>query len=147
MIQLPIGLESDLEGVIDLVTMKAVYFDGDQGENIRIEEIPERLRAEAEAKREELLDAVSMFSDELMETILEEKTPSEEMIHAAIRRGTLSLEFTPVMIGSAYKNKGVQKLLDAVNAYLPSPTEVENTALDRTRARPRSRSATTRRTR
>ena len=130
MIQLPIGLESDLEGVIDLVTMKAVYFDGDQGEQIREEEIPAGLRAEAEAKREELLDAVSMFSDELMETILEEKTPSEEMIHAAIRRGTLSLEFTPVMIGSAYKNKGVQKLLDAVNAYLPCPTEVENTALD-----------------
>ncbi|MHB8811428.1 MAG: GTP-binding protein, partial [Desulfobulbaceae bacterium] len=130
MIQLPIGLESDLEGVIDLVTMKAVYFDGEQGETIRIEEIPERLRAEAEAKREELLDAVSMFSDELMETILEEKTPSEEMIQAAIRRGTLSLEFTPVMIGSAYKNKGVQKLLDAVNDYLPCPTEVENTALD-----------------
>jgi elongation factor G len=130
MIQMPIGLESDLEGVIDLVTMKAVYFDGDQGETIRIEEIPERLRAEAEGKREELLDAVSMFSDELMETILEEKTPSEEMIHTAIRRGTLSLQFTPVMIGSAYKNKGVQKLLDAVNAYLPCPTDVENTALD-----------------
>jgi elongation factor G len=130
MVQLPIGLEMDLEGVIDLVTMKAVYFDGDQGEKIRIEEIPERLRAEAEAKREELLDAVSMFSDELMETILEEKTPSEEMIHEAIRRGTLSLQFTPVLIGSAYKNKGVQKLLDAVTEYLPSPTEVENTALD-----------------
>ncbi|MHB8789982.1 MAG: elongation factor G [Desulfobulbaceae bacterium] len=130
MIQLPIGLESDLEGVIDLVTMKAVYFDGDQGENIRIEEIPERLRAEADAKREELLDAVSMYSDELMETMLEEKTPSEEMVQEAIRRGTLSLEFTPVMIGSAYKNKGVQKLLDAVNAYLPCPTEVENIALD-----------------
>ncbi|MFZ5797864.1 MAG: elongation factor G [Desulfobulbaceae bacterium] len=130
MIQLPIGLESDLEGVVDLVTMKAVYFDGDQGEKIREAEIPENLRAEAEAKREELLDAVSMFSDELMEAILEEKTPSEELIRAAIRRGTLSLEFTPVMIGSAYKNKGVQKLLDAVNDYLPSPTEVENTALD-----------------
>ncbi|HHO47730.1 MAG TPA: elongation factor G [Desulfobacteraceae bacterium] len=130
MVQLPIGLEADLEGIVDLVTMKAVYFDGDQGEKIRIEEIPESLRAEAEAKREEMLDAVSMFSDELMEVMLEEGTPSEEMIITAIRRGTLALEFTPVMIGSAYKNKGVQCLLDAINAYLPSPTEVENTALD-----------------
>lgn len=130
MLQLPIGLESDLEGVIDLVTMKAVYFDGDQGENIRYEEIPDNLKDEAEEKREELLDAVSMFSDELMEVILEEGTPSEEMIHDAIRKGTLSLELAPVMIGSAYKNKGVQPLLDAVNAYLPSPTDIENTALD-----------------
>ena len=130
MVQLPIGLESELEGIVDLVTMKAVYFDGDQGENIRIEEIPDHLKDEAEEKREELLDAVSMFSDELMEVILEEGTPSEEMIHEAIRKGTLSLELAPVMIGSAYKNKGVQLLLDAVNAYLPTPTEIENTALD-----------------
>lgn len=130
MIQLPIGLESDLEGIIDLVRMKAVYFDGDQGETIRIDEIPAHLRDDAEAKREELLDAVSMFSDELMESMLEEAEIPEAMIQDAIRRGTLSLELTPVMIGSAYKNKGVQLLLDAVNAYLPCPTDVENTALD-----------------
>ncbi|GAB4333835.1 MAG: elongation factor G [Desulfobulbaceae bacterium] len=130
MLQLPIGLESDLQGVVDLVSMKAVYFDGDQGEKVRYEEIPEEMRAEAEARREELLDAVSMFSDELMEVMLEEQEPSEELIHEAIRRGTLSLEFTPVLIGSAYKNKGVQPLLDAVNYYLPCPTDVENTALD-----------------
>jgi elongation factor G len=130
MLQLPIGLEADLQGIVDLVTMKAVYFEGDQGEKIRIEEIPEFLKAEAEAKREEMLDAVSMFSDELMEVMLEEGTLTEEMINTAIRRGTLALEFTPVLIGSAYKNKGVQSLLDAVNAYLPNPTEVENTALD-----------------
>lgn len=130
MVQLPIGLEIDLEGVIDLVIMKAVYFDGDQGETIRFGEIPDNMKAEAEQKREELLDAVSMFSDELMEVMLEEGTPSAEMIREAIRRGTLSLEFTPVMIGSAYKNKGVQLLLDAVNDYLPCPTDVQNTALD-----------------
>lgn len=130
MIQLPIGLESDLEGIIDLVTMKAIYFDGDQGESIRQEEIPAHLLEEAEAKREELLDAVSMFSDELMEFMLEEAEIPETMILDAIRRGTLSLELTPVMIGSAYKNKGVQLLLDAVNAYLPCPNDVENTALD-----------------
>ena len=130
MIQMPIGLESDLEGVVDLVVMKAVYFEGDQGETLRYAEIPEHLQAEADEKREELLDAISMYSDELMEVMLEEGTPSEEMVRNAIRKGTLSLEFTPVMIGSAYKNKGVQILLDAVNEYLPCPTDVENTALD-----------------
>jgi elongation factor G len=130
MIQLPIGLEIDLEGVVDLVVMKAVYFEGDQGETLRYAEIPEHMQAEAEEKREVLLDAISMFSDELMEVMLEEGTPSEEMIMDAIRKGTLSLEFTPVLIGSAYKNKGVQILLDAVNEYLPCPTDVENTALD-----------------
>jgi len=130
MLQMPIGLESDLEGMVDLVTMKAIYFDGEQGDKIRIEEIPAELMDEAQAKREELMDAVSMFSDELMEKMLEEEEIPEEMIHEAIRRGTLSLELTPVMMGSAYKNKGVQVLLDAVNSYLPCPTDVENTALD-----------------
>lgn len=130
MMQLPIGLESDMEGIIDLVAMKAVYFDGDQGEKIRFEEIPAELQDEASEKREELLDAVSMFSDELMEAMLEEEEIPEEMIHAAIRKGTLALELTPVLIGSAYKNKGVQLLLDAVGNYLPNPTDIENLALD-----------------
>lgn len=130
MIQLPIGLENDLEGMVDLVAMKAIYFDGDQGDDIRYEDIPENMRDEADEKREELLDAVSMFSDELMEAMLEEEEISEEMVHEAIRRGTLALEFAPVMIGSAYKNKGVQPLLDAVQTYLPCPTDVENIALD-----------------
>ncbi len=130
MLQIPIGLENDMEGVVDLVTMKAIYFDGDQGDELRYEAIPDRLKDEAEEKREELLDAVSMFSDELMEAMLEEQEISEEMIHAAIRKGTLSLELAPVMIGSAYKNKGIQPLLDAVNAYLPCPLDVENIALD-----------------
>ncbi|WP_028579518.1 elongation factor G [Desulfogranum japonicum] len=130
MLQLPIGLESDLEGMVDLVTMKAIYFDGEQGDSIRIEEIPDNLRDEAEEKREELLDAVSMFSDELMEAMLEEEEIDEALIHEAVRKGTLSLELTPVFIGSAYKNKGVQPLLDAVTSYLPCPTDVENTALD-----------------
>jgi len=130
MIQLPIGLENDLEGMVDLVSMKAIYFDGEQGDDIRYEEIPENMQDEAEEKREVLLDAVSMFSDELMEAMLEEQEISDEMVHEAIRRGTLALEFAPVMIGSAYKNKGVQPLLDAVQAYLPCPIDVENTALD-----------------
>jgi len=130
MIQIPIGLESDMEGVVDLITMKAIYFDGDQGDQLRFEEIPAHLQDQADAKREELLDAVSMFSDELMEAMLEEREIPEEMVHAAIRKGTLNLELAPVMIGSAYKNKGIQPLLDAVNMYLPCPTDVENIALD-----------------
>ena len=130
MIQLPIGLESELEGMVDLVTMKAIYFDGDQGDDLRYEEIPEHLKDDAEEKREELLDAVSMFSEELMEAMLEEEEIPEKLVHAAIRKGTLDLELAPVMIGSAYKNKGVQPLLDAVETYLPCPTDVENIALD-----------------
>jgi elongation factor G len=130
MIQLPIGLESDLEGMVDLVTMKAIYFDGEQGDDIRIEAIPAEMQDTADEKREEMLDAVSMFSDELMEAMLEEEEITDAMVHEAIRRGTLSLELAPVMIGSAYKNKGVQPLLDAVQMYLPCPTDVENLALD-----------------
>jgi elongation factor G len=129
MLQIPIGLEGDLKGVVDLITMKALYFEGENGDIIREAEIPESLREEAASKREVMLDAVSMFSDELMEAVLE-GTPSEEMIRAAIRKGTLGLELTPVLVGSAYKNKGVQVLLDAVNLYLPNPNDVPSTALD-----------------
>jgi elongation factor G len=130
MMQLPIGLESDLNGIIDLVTMKAVYFDGKNGEVIREEEIPENFREEAAEMREALLEEVSMFSEELMEALLEGGEVDPALIYDAIRKGTLSLEFTPVLIGSAYKNKGVQLLLDAVENYLPCPTDVTNMALD-----------------
>ncbi len=129
LLQLPIGLEADFEGVIDLIEMKAVYFRGDNGEVIEEGEIPAELVDEAEAKRADLLDAVSLFSDELLEAALEDRA-TPELIHEAIRRGTLSLDFTPVLIGSAYKNKGVQKLMDAVNHYLPSPTDVPIEAVD-----------------
>jgi elongation factor G len=130
MVQLPIGLENDLVGVVDLVTMKALYFDGDNGEVVREAEIPAALQERAKEKREELLEAVSMFSDELMEVMLEEGEIDPALIQAAVRKGTLALEFTPVFVGSAYKNKGVQPMLDGVNAYLPCPTDVENVALD-----------------
>jgi elongation factor G len=129
LIQLPIGLEADFRGVIDLVKMKAFRFEGDNGEHIIEEEIPAELADEAKTAREEMLDAVSMFSDELTEAILEEKV-SEPLIHDAIRRGTISLGLTPVLLGSAYKNKGVQLLLNAVTQYLPCPTDVENTGVD-----------------
>jgi len=129
MMQLPIGLEGDLEGVIDLVKMKAIYFEGDNGEKIREAEIPANLLDEATVKREEMLDAVSMFSDELMEAILEGE-PTEKMIKEAIRKGTLALELAPVFMGSAYKNKGVQCLLDAITMYMPNPMDIKNIALD-----------------
>ena len=130
MMQLPIGLENDLTGVVDLITMKAVYNEGDNGDIIRIDEIPAALLEEATAKREALLEEVSMFSEELMEAILEGKDIDPQIIYDAVRKGTLALEFTPVFMGSAYKNKGIQALLDAVEQYLPCPTDVTNVALD-----------------
>jgi elongation factor G len=129
MMQIPIGLEAEHKGVIDLVTLKAVYFDGENGEKIRVEEIPAAMSDEAAAARETMLDAVSLYSDELTEAILEDKV-TEALIHDAVRKGTLSRELTPVFMGSAYKNKGVQPLLDAVTRYLPSPLDVENSGVD-----------------
>src|SRR5207237_2689228 len=129
MMQIPIGLEGDHEGIVDLIEMKAHYFDGANGDIRRVEEIPASLRKQAEEKRGEMLDAVSMYSDELMEAILEDRA-TPELIHEAIRKGTLSLDLTPVFLGSAYKNKAVQPLLDAVTRYLPSPAEIVNEALD-----------------
>lgn len=129
LMQIPIGLENKHEGLVDLVTMKAVYFDGDDGENVRLEEIPSALQEEAREKREEMLDAASLFSDELTEAILEE-AETEDLIIAAIRKGTILRELTPVFLGSAYRNKGVQSLLDAVVHYLPDPSQVNNYALD-----------------
>jgi elongation factor G len=129
--QIPIGLEIDSRGIVDLVAMKALYFEGDNGEIVRTEEIPENLLAEAKTKREELIDAASMFSDELTEAILEERNIPEDLILTAVRRGALKRELTPVFMGSAYKNKGVQPLLDAVNRLLPCPADVQNEALDR----------------
>ena len=130
LMQIPIGLEDRLQGVVDLVEMKAIYFDaGPNRDQAREAEIPEELVAEAQAKREEMLDAVSMVSDELMEAMLEENV-TPEIIKKAVRKGTIGLELCPVFVGSAYKNKGIQPLLDGVIDYLPNPTEVTNVALD-----------------
>ena len=128
--QIPIGLENEAEGVVDLVSMKALYFDGDNGEKVRTEEIPQNLLEEAKAKREELIDAASLFSDELTEAILDEKEITPQILYAAVRKGTLKREITPVYMGSAYKNKAVQPMLDGVTYLLPCPSEVENVALD-----------------
>ncbi|MBQ6674395.1 MAG: elongation factor G, partial [Spirochaetia bacterium] len=130
LMQIPIGLEDKLEGVVDLVKMKAIYFRGDNGLDVVEEEIPESLKAEAEEKRELMLDAASMFSDELAEAYLNGEDIPQDMIHDAVRKGVLARELVPVFMGSAYKNKGIQPLLDAVVRYLPAPEDVENTALD-----------------
>lgn len=129
LMQVPIGLEDALTGVIDLVAMEAVYFDGNEGEFVRREPMPAGLLAETQKWREKLIDAVSMLSDEVMEAALEGRV-SEGLLRKAVREGTISRRLLPVFMGSAYHNKGVQPLLDAVVDYLPNPSEVENEALD-----------------
>jgi len=129
LMQIPIGLEDKFSGIVDLVSMKALYFEGDNGEKVRTGEIPAQMIEQAQAQREDLLDAASMFSDELMEAIIEDRV-REDLICQAVREGTLSRRLTPVFMGSAYKNVGVQLILDGVNQYLPAPAEVENVALD-----------------
>ncbi|MDP2306903.1 MAG: elongation factor G [Pseudomonadota bacterium] len=129
MLQLPIGLEEKHIGHVDLVKMRAFTFSGDNGEIITQSDIPEDMADEAKAYREELLDNVSMFSDALTEQILEENVQEETLVEA-IRRATIALKLVPVFVGSAYKNKGVQRLFDGVLAYLPTPTDVVNEAVD-----------------
>ncbi len=129
LMQIPLGLEAQHQGVVDLVRMQACTFAGPNGEEVVWSEIPAALRHEAELRREALLDAISLFSDELTEAILEERVTAD-LIHGAVRRGVLRNELTPVFLGSAYKNKGVQLLLDAVTLYLPDPTEVTTEATE-----------------
>ena len=121
--QIPIGLEEHLEGVVDLISMKAIYFDGEKGDDIRYEEIPEHLQEQAQQSRNDMLEAVSMFDDQMMEDLLEEKEISETAIHDAVCKGVQTLEFCPVFLGSAFKNRGVQPLLDSITRYLPSPLD------------------------
>ncbi len=130
LITYPIGAEDQFKGVVDLVQMKAFYFDGDNGENIREEAVPADLADECKKYRENLIAAVGEFDEEVGMKYLEGQDVTVEELRRAIRAATLSLNFTPVMTGSAYKNKGVQLLLDAVTYYLPNPHERENIALD-----------------
>ena len=123
-IQLPIGAEDTFEGVIDLVEMRAIYFEGENGEEVVYREIPEEYKAQAEEYRNKLLDAAASYDDDLMMKVLEEEEVTVEELKAAIRKGTLAVELFPVLCGSAYKDKGVQPMLDAVIDYLPAPTDI-----------------------
>jgi elongation factor G len=126
LMQLPIGREEHFKGVIDLVEMQALYFDGSNGEKVRAEEIPAELQQKAAAARLEMLEALSMYSDELMEKLLGEEDVPNKLVYEIARHAVIEQEFTPVFLGSAFKNKGVQPLLDAVTRYLPSPPEITN---------------------
>mgnify|MGYP001065094353 CR=1 FL=1 len=123
-IQWPIGAENAFNGIIDLVTMKAHYYDGEASEMPEIKEIPQDLQDIAEAKRTELIEAIADFDEELMMLYLEGEAISEELLKKVIRQATLSVSFFPVICGSAFKNKGVKLMLDAVIDYLPAPTDV-----------------------
>ncbi len=121
LMQLPIGKEDDFAGIIDLITMQAVCFDGNNGEKVRREAIPAELLEEAREHRHHMLEALSMYSDQLMEILLAEQQVPEELIHATVKDAVQNQDATAVFMGSAYKNKGVQPLLDAIVRYLPSP--------------------------
>ena len=123
-IQLPIGAEDTFEGIIDLIKMKAIYFEGAKGENVVYKEIPEEYMAQAEEYRAKMLDQAATYDDDLLMKVLEGEEISEEEIKAAIRKGTLAVELFPVLCGSAYKDKGVQPMLDAVIDFLPAPTDI-----------------------
>ncbi|MEN6406457.1 MAG: elongation factor G [Thermoguttaceae bacterium] len=123
LMQLPIGREADFEGIVDLISQKAYYFDGANGEHIREEAIPADMVDQARTARQQLLESLSMYSDEMMELLLGEKDPPRSMIYDVLRSAVAQLECTPVFLGSAYRNKGVQLLLDAVVELLPSPLD------------------------
>src|SRR3954447_3235677 len=123
LMQWPIGKEENFQGVIDLITMKAYYFDGDNGEDVREEEIPAELKPAAVNSRQHMLESLSMYSDELMELLLSEEPVKEELIHNIVREAVQGQDLTPVFMGTAYRNKGVQLLLDSIVRYLPSPLD------------------------
>ena len=132
-IQIPIGAEEKFAGIIDPIIGKAFYFDGENGENIREEPIPAEYVELAKERRQEIYQGVADVDDVLAEKFLNEEPVSDEELRAAIRRATLKLKMTPVMCGSAFRNKGVQLLLDGVSLYLPNPMEVQNIGLDQTK--------------
>eukprot|EP00889_Picochlorum_renovo_P006039 jgi/Picre1/33069/NNA_008395.t1 len=127
-VQYPIGLEESHTGVVDLIKMQASKFSGPSGETIESFEIPHDILGECQAARAELIERLAEVDDEVGELFLMEE--EEEVMTEAIRRSTIALEFVPVFMGSAFKNKGVQSLLDGVTGYLPCPTDVKNEALD-----------------
>jgi elongation factor G len=129
-LQVPIGAEDKFKGIIDAISGKAYFFDGDNGENIRVEAVPADMVDQVKAARAEIIERVADVDEQLAEKFLTEEPVSDDELRAAVRRATLALKMTPVMCGSAFRNKGVQLLLDAVCAYLPNPKEVVNEAFD-----------------
>ena len=126
LLQLPIGTESEFAGVVDLIDMKAYVWDleANKGDEFRTEEIPANMLDEAKAKRAEMIEKLADVDDQIMELFMEEKEPTQEQIISAIRKGTVNFTVVPVIMGSAFKNKGVQQMLDAVVRYLPSPLDI-----------------------
>jgi elongation factor G len=129
-VQIPIGLEGPHEGLVDIITREAVYFDGEKGLTIVRRPIPDELVQQCEEKRKELIERLAEADDDIAELFISEIEPTIEQLKVAIRKQTIARTFVPVFMGSAYKNKGVQLLLDGVADYLPSPPEVQNVALD-----------------
>jgi elongation factor G len=129
-LQVPIGAEGAFEGLVDLIEMKALYFDGEQGEDVRKADIPMALLEPAVKARQAMLEAVSMHDEELMSAVLDGREPSIDLIHRVIRRATIARDVVPVFMGSAFRNKGVQPLLDAVVRYLPAPLDRQVFAKD-----------------
>lgn len=131
LLTMPIGLEDQFKGVIDLIKMQAVYYVGDSGTEVRYEAIPAHLAEEAGMRRQRLIEIVADFDDDIAEKFLSDEEIGEDELNSAIRKATVDLHITPVIVGTAKQNKGIQTLLDAVGAYLPSPRDVEIHALDR----------------
>ncbi|CAG8494583.1 10594_t:CDS:10 [Diversispora eburnea] len=129
-VQIPIGLEDNLKGVVDLIKWKAYYNEGNRGVKVIEKEIPEGLIKLASEKRQELIENLADVDDQIADIFLSEGTPTSQQLMDAVRRSTVANKFSPVLMGSAFKNTGVQKVLDAVCAFLPNPSEVHNTALD-----------------
>jgi len=130
-VQIPVGLEDKHSGVVDLIVKKSFIFEGEKGEDIVEGEVPADMMEMVEEKRAEMIERLANVDEEIEEIFLMEEEPTEEQLKAAIRRQTVACKFVPVFMGSAFKNKGVQKLLDGVLDYLPQPTEKQNFALDR----------------
>ena len=129
-IQIPIGLELQFEAIIDIIKQKAFYFSGDFGNIITTKEVPEKYLEEMKERRDQLIETLAEVDEIFGDKFLSGENFTEDDIHDAIRRSTIAQKFSPIMLGSAYKNKGVQLVLDAVGRYLPSPGEIKNTALD-----------------
>lgn len=134
LLTMPIGLEDNFQGIVDLLQMKAIYYNGANGEDISIEPIPQRLEAEARKRRLQIVEQLSDFDDTIAEKFLADEEVTTEELIPVIRKQTIGLHITPVFIGTAKKNKGIQTLLDGVGLFLPSPDESKNYALDRDNA-------------